>query len=158
MLGVHDYRVNFNFSPFSCKSMPWTSMEVLTCPLLIAMLSALYKLTGPLQCLRMQLKIFPRLFTGFSDTDEIWTTPKEKWYLSDILPFFRTSVLGLAGLKLICAHAKSLFSPWRNHRRVVASRTGQGAPTFYFCGLDEHVHCQSKQGHWYCTTNDDAFL
>lgn len=34
-----------------CQSMPWTSLQMLTYPLLIAMLSAPYELTGPLELL-----------------------------------------------------------------------------------------------------------
>ncbi len=51
-----------------------------------------------------------------SDTEGIWTPPKEKRCLSDTLPFFRTKDQNLAGLKLILAHVMSLSNPWRSHR------------------------------------------
>lgn len=47
--------------------------------------------------------MFPKLFTGFSDTDGNRTPPKEKQCLSDTIFFLRTKVLDLVVLKVILA-------------------------------------------------------
>jgi len=63
----------------------------------------------------LQLKTFPRLFTGCSATDEIWSSPNQKRNWSVIFPFFRTIDQDFVGLKLMCAHVMSLSNPWRIH-------------------------------------------
>lgn len=71
---------------------------------------------------RLQLKTFPRLFTGFSVTDGIRCSPSLKRNLSVIFPFFRTKDLDFADLKLMCAYAMILSNLWRIH---LASGTGR---------------------------------
>ena len=64
---------------------------------------------------RVPSKTFPRLFTGFSKMDGIWTPPSEKRNLSVTFPFFTTRERDLAGLKPIRAQLMSLSRPWRIH-------------------------------------------
>ena len=90
--------------------------------------------------LSVYLKIFPSRFTGFSDTDGIKTIPKEKQCLSDTLPFLKTKVLDLTGLKIILAHEMSLSSPLRSHQHpgtdvavtVAGARSRDQASTLHF--------------------------
>lgn len=51
---------------------------------------------------RLHLKTFPRLFTGFSETDGLRVSPSRKQNLSVTVPFLRTKDLDLHRLE---AHA-----------------------------------------------------
>lgn len=122
-------------------------------------------------------KIFPRLFSGFSVTDEIWTLPEGNQCLLDTLPS--------SGPWLRCGWFETHFCPFnqpfqslRSHwhpatdvavtvrSSINASkkqtkkrvRSGQGTPAFHFCCLDKQFLCRGKRGHWYGANRDDAFL
>lgn len=125
--------------------------------------------------LRVQLKDFPRLFTCFSDTNGIWTPRKQKWHLSDTLPFLRTKVLdwlawnsflpiywafpALGGAIIIL----TLMFLWQSGHQfrlwleVDVCHIWMRSPTFHFCWRDKYVHRQGKQGHWYGTPRGDVF-
>lgn len=64
---------------------------------------------------RLHLKTFPRLFTGFSETDGLRCSPSRKQNLSVTVPFLRTKDLDFTGLKLMRAHDTILPNPWRIH-------------------------------------------
>ena len=66
----------------------------------------------------MASMIFPRLVTGFSDTDGIGSPSKWKQYFSSTLPYFGTRDLHLASLNVILANVASLSRPLRTQRHL----------------------------------------